>query len=69
MTVHYRSTGKARPATITVNGAVQTVTFPQTATNVVGSVQVTIQLKAASNTIEFSAAGTRAAPSLDRIVV
>ena len=72
MTVSYLSVGKAKPAMITVNGAAQTVTFPETdasSYSVIGSYAVTVTLKAGSNTIAFGAGGTASAPDLDRIMV
>jgi hypothetical protein len=72
MTVYYLAVGGAKPATVTVNGIQQTVTFPETSSSsysVVGSDAVSVKLKAGSNTIEFSGSGTAGAPDLDRIVV
>ena len=69
MTVSFMSVGQARSAVVTVNGVNQTVSFPETPDyNTVVTKNVTVQLKAGSNTIEFSnpSAG---APNLDRIVV
>ncbi|MHA6757458.1 glycoside hydrolase family 75 protein [Streptacidiphilus sp. PAMC 29251] len=69
MTVSFMSVGQARTATVTVNGVNQTVSFPETPDyNTVVTKNVTVQLKAGNNTIEFSnpSAG---APNLDRIVV
>jgi len=72
LTVYYLSVGKAKPATVTVNGTTQTVTFPETdasSYSVIGSYTVTVALKSGSNTVAFSASGTASAPDLDRIVV
>ena len=69
MTVSFMSVGQARTAVVTVNGVNQTVSFPETPDyNTVVTKNVTVQLKAGNNTIEFSnpSAG---APNLDRIVV
>ena len=69
MTVSFMSVGQARSAVVTVNGVNQTVNFPETPDyNTVVTKNVTVQLKAGNNTIEFSnpSAG---APNLDRIVV
>ncbi|MFC1414742.1 glycoside hydrolase family 75 protein [Streptacidiphilus sp. N1-12] len=69
MAVSFMSVGQARTATVTVNGVNQTVSFPETPDyNTVVTKNVTVQLKAGNNTIEFSnpSAG---APNLDRIVV
>ena len=73
LTVYYLSVGKAKPATVTVNGVAQTATFPETdasSYSVIGSYTLTVTLKAGSaNTVAISASGTAAAPDLDRIVV
>ncbi|QMU68798.1 beta-mannosidase [Streptacidiphilus sp. P02-A3a] len=73
LTISYLSVGKARPATITVNGTTQTVTFTETSAssyNVIGTTTVTVTLNAGSgNTVEFSGSGTSGAPDLDHIVV
>ncbi|MFJ3894872.1 CBM35 domain-containing protein [Streptomyces sp. NPDC090083] len=69
MSVSFMSVGQARSAVVTVNGVKQTVSFPETPDyNTVVTKDVTVQLKAGTNTIEFSnpSAG---APNLDRIVV
>ncbi|MEW1644097.1 glycoside hydrolase family 75 protein [Streptomyces sp. NPDC091219] len=69
MSVSFMSVGQARSAVVTVNGVKQTVNFPETPDyNTVVTKDVTVQLKAGTNTIEFSnpSAG---APNLDRIVV
>jgi len=69
MAVSFMSVGQARSAVVTVNGVNQTVSFPETPDyNTVVTKDVTVQLKAGNNTIEFSnpSAG---APNLDRIVV
>ena len=69
LTVYFMSVGQARTAVLTVNGAAQTVSFPETPDyNTVVTKTVTVQLNAGNNTIEFSnpSAG---APNLDRIVV
>ncbi|MFC1436982.1 glycoside hydrolase family 75 protein [Streptacidiphilus sp. N1-10] len=69
MTVSFMSVGQARSAVVTVNGVNQTVSFPETPDyNTVVTKNVTVQLKAGSNTIEFSNP-TAGAPNLDRIVV
>ncbi len=73
MTVYYLAVGEAKPATVTVNGTAQTVSFPETSSSsysVVGSYTVTVKLNAgSSNTIEFSADGTKGAPDLSKITV
>ncbi|WP_328914039.1 MULTISPECIES: glycoside hydrolase family 75 protein [unclassified Streptomyces] len=69
MSISFMSVGQARTAVVTVNGVNQTVSFPETPDyNTVVTKNVTVQLKAGSNTIKFSnpSAG---APNLDRIVV
>ncbi|MFJ3894873.1 glycoside hydrolase family 75 protein [Streptomyces sp. NPDC090083] len=69
MSVSFMSVGQARSAVVTVNGVKQTVNFPETPDyNTVVTKDVTVQLKAGTNTIEFSnpSAG---APNLDRIIV
>ncbi|MFC1419359.1 ricin-type beta-trefoil lectin domain protein [Streptacidiphilus cavernicola] len=70
MTIYFMSVGQARTATVTTNGGnAQTVSFPETPDyNTVVTTTVTVQLKAGSNTIEFSNP-TAGAPNLDRIVV
>ena len=69
MTVSYLSASKARSAIVTVNGVAQTVNFPATATGVVGTVTVSVQLNAGANTVQFSGNGSGRAPDLDRIAV
>ncbi|MFJ9629690.1 glycoside hydrolase family 75 protein [Streptomyces sp. NPDC101175] len=69
MSVSFMSVGQARSAVVTVNGVKQTVSFPETPDyNTVVTKDVTVQLKAGSNTIEFSNPGA-GAPNLDRIIV
>ncbi len=69
MTVSFASVGQARTAVITVNGVKQTVSFPETPDyNTVVTKNVTVQLKAGTNTIQFSNP-TAGAPNLDRITV
>ncbi|UXX91556.1 glycoside hydrolase family 75 protein [Streptomyces sp. AD2-2] len=69
MTVSFMSVGQARTAVITVNGVKQTVSFPETPDyNTVVTKNVTVQLKAGTNTIQFSNP-TAGAPNLDRITV
>jgi hypothetical protein len=75
MTVSYLAVGKAKPATVTVNGVAQTVTFPETSPTsfgVVGTFAVTVHLNAGSaNTIKFAGmtGSGLGAPDLDRVVV
>jgi exo-1,4-beta-D-glucosaminidase len=74
MTVSYLAVGKAKPATITANGVAQSVTFPETSPSsfsVVGTFNVTVNLKAGSNTIVFAGmtGSGLGAPDLDRVVV
>jgi hypothetical protein len=73
LTVSYLSVGKARPATVTVNGARQTVSFAETSSSsysVVGTRTVTVSLKSGSgNTVEFSGSGTSGAPDIAGISV
>ncbi|WP_329173074.1 glycoside hydrolase family 75 protein [Streptomyces sp. NBC_01477] len=69
MSISFMSVGQARTAVVTVNGTAQTVSFPETPDyNTVVTKNVTVKLKAGSNTITFSnpSAG---APNLDRIVL
>ncbi|MFF6990193.1 glycoside hydrolase family 75 protein [Streptomyces sp. NPDC010273] len=69
MTVSFMSVGQARTAIVTVNGVKQTVSFPETPDyNTVVTKNVTVQLKAGTNTIQFSNP-TAGAPNLDRITV
>jgi hypothetical protein len=69
LTIHYLSGASPRSAVLTVNGAAQTVQFPQTSGSSVGTVTVTVPLnRGSANTLEF-ANPIAAAPSLDRIVV
>ncbi|MFJ9896802.1 glycoside hydrolase family 75 protein [Streptomyces sp. NPDC091280] len=69
MSVSFMSVGQARSAVVTVNGVKQTVSFPETPDyNTVVTKDVTVQLKAGANTIEFSNPGA-GAPNLDRIIV
>ncbi|WP_405881601.1 MULTISPECIES: glycoside hydrolase family 75 protein [unclassified Streptomyces] len=69
MTVSFMSVGQARTAVVTVNGVKQTVSFPETPDyNTVVTKNVTVQLKAGTNTIQFSNP-TAGAPNLDRITV
>ncbi len=73
MTVYYLAVGEAKPATVTVDGVAQTVSFPETSSSsysVIGSYTVTVKLNAgSSNTVEFSADGTKGAPDLSKITV
>jgi hypothetical protein len=75
MTVSYLAVGKAKPATVTVDGVAQSVTFPETSPtsfSVVGTFTVTVHLNAGSgNTITIGgmAGSGLGAPDLDRIVV
>ncbi|MER7922879.1 glycoside hydrolase family 75 protein [Streptomyces sp. NPDC096057] len=69
MSVSFMSVGQARSAVVTVNGVKQTVSFPETPDyNTVVTKDVTVQLKAGNNTIQFSNP-TAGAPNLDRIIV
>ncbi|MFJ2885313.1 glycoside hydrolase family 75 protein [Streptomyces sp. NPDC087305] len=69
MTVSFMSVGQARTAIVTVNGVKQTVSFPETPDyNTVVTKNVTVQLKAGTNTIQFSNP-TAGAPNLDRITL
>ncbi|WP_405854200.1 glycoside hydrolase family 75 protein [Streptomyces sp. NBC_01515] len=69
MSVSFMSVGQARTAVVTVNGVKQTVSFPETPDyNTVVTKDVTVQLKAGNNTIQFSNP-TAGAPNLDRIIV
>ncbi|WP_420309381.1 glycoside hydrolase family 75 protein [Streptomyces sp. YS-B37] len=69
MAVSFMSVGQARTAVVTVNGVKQTVSFPETPDyNTVVTKNVTVQLKAGTNTIQFSNP-TAGAPNLDRITV
>jgi hypothetical protein len=69
MQVSFMSVGQARTAVVTVNGVKQTVSFPETPDyNTVVTKDVTVQLKAGNNTIQFSNPSS-GAPNLDRIVV
>ncbi|WP_328685968.1 glycoside hydrolase family 75 protein [Streptomyces sp. NBC_01261] len=69
MSVSFMSVGQARTAVVTVNGVKQTVSFPETPDyNTVVTKDVTVQLKAGTNTIQFSNP-TAGAPNLDRIIV
>ncbi|MFJ8141390.1 CBM35 domain-containing protein [Streptomyces sp. NPDC096013] len=69
MSVSFLSVGQARSAVVTVNGVKQTVSFPETPDyNTVVTKDVTVQLKAGNNTIQFSNP-TAGAPNLDRIIV
>ncbi|MER7922880.1 CBM35 domain-containing protein [Streptomyces sp. NPDC096057] len=69
MSVSFMSVGQARSAVVTVNGVKQTVSFPETPDyNTVVTKDVTVQLKAGNNTIQFSNPNA-GAPNLDRIIV
>ncbi|HSZ28424.1 MAG TPA: fibronectin type III domain-containing protein, partial [Pseudonocardiaceae bacterium] len=71
MTVYYVDGDAGRSAVITVNGTATTVSFPGTNNgnwNTVQSLDVTVTLKAGTNTIEFSNPSAYA-PDIDHITV
>lgn len=69
MTVYFMSVGSVHTATVTANGATQTVNFPSTPDyNTVVTLRISVSLKAGANAVTFAnPAGT--GPNLDRIVV